>query len=106
MQRKMTSYAKGMSGNDINLLYDVVCKKYKEFKEFYRLVEFFSDKIRSLKYEFTSDTDLKVNLNIEDGINTKEVFNNILGRVESSVFPYDCDVKQDKNKIKIRISSK
>ena len=61
----MSEYAVEMSGSNIDALELLVCKKYKTFKHFYRLVEEKSDEITSLSYEMTNETSLHVILETE-----------------------------------------
>ena len=90
MERRMTAFASSMVGNDMDLLYDVVCKKYKKFKLFYRLVEELSDLILSLKYEFSSDTSLYVSMLMEKGVSHKEIICSLESKIDStSLYAYN-----------------
>lgn len=104
MERKMTTFASNMVGDNIELLYDVVCKKFKKFKLFYRLVEELSEDIKSLKYEFSSDTSLNVSMTMDKGVNHDEIIKYLDEKIESSDL-YTYNIVSEGNKIKISIEA-
>jgi len=104
MERRMTVFATSMVGNDIDLLYDLVCKKFKKFKLFYKLVEELSESILSLKYEFSSDTSLYVSMVMNKDVTHKEIISELENRIDSSSL-YTYNIVSDGKKIKISIST-
>jgi len=104
MERRMTTFAASMVGDDIDLLYDVICKKYKKFKLFYRLVEDLSDSIQSLEYEFSSDTSLVVDMTMEKGVNLKDTTKSLKNKIDSTSL-YTCDIVSEGKTIKISIEA-
>lgn len=104
MERRMTVFAHNMVGDDIDLLYDVVCKKYKKFKLFYRLVEELSDSIHSLKYEFSSDTSLYVSMKMDKGVDSEEIVSSLESKIDSTSL-YTYNIVSEGNKIKISITA-
>ena len=104
MERRMSTFASNMVGDNIDLLYDLVCKKYTKFKLFYRLVEEISDSILTLKYDFSSDTSLYVSMTMDKGVKTKEVISDLERKIDSSSL-YTYNIVSDGKKIKISITA-
>ena len=100
----MTIFAASMVEDDIDLLYDLVCKKYKKFKAFYRLVEELSESIVSLKYEFSSDTSLYVSMTIDKGLKHKEFISELESKIDSTSL-YTYNIVSEGKKVKIIISA-
>ena len=103
MERKMTIFAKHMVEDNIELLYDLVCKKYKKFKLFYRLVESISDDIQTLEYEFTSDTSLHVSILPNDDVDVIELIGTLQTKFNTTDYMYTLSSKG--RKVKIIITS-
>jgi hypothetical protein len=55
MKKSLTEYASAISGSDIDILEELVCKKYRKFIRAFRILEDKSDSIKSMKYEVTED---------------------------------------------------
>lgn len=104
MERRMSAYASGMVNDDIDLLYDLICRKYKKFKLFYRLVEELSESILSLKYDFSSDTSLYVSMTMVKGLNLKKVISDLEKKIDSTS-SYTYNIVSEGKKVKISIST-
>lgn len=104
MERRMTAFASSMVGDDIDLLYDLVCKKYTKFKLFYRLVEELSEYILSLKYEFSSDTSLYVSMTMDKGVKHKEIISELERKIDSTSL-YTYNIVSEGKKVKISINT-
>lgn len=102
MKRKMTSFVKDMSDSDLDILYDIICRKYKKFICFYRMVEDFSDSILKLKYSFSSKTSLDVTAHLADDCDVDEFISSIRERILSS---YTCNINSDGQKVTIEIEA-
>lgn len=104
MKRCMTTYAREMVGSndEMDLLYAILCEKYKNFIHFFRLVEDYSENIHSLDYDDSKKNSLKISITMEKGMDLKEVTTVLCNRAQSSDL-YTCAINTDKKKIFIEL---
>jgi hypothetical protein len=105
MERKMTTFAREISGCDIDLLYTIICKKYKNFIQFYRLVEDMAENIDSLKYEFSSDSSLYVSMTMKKGTDIKDTVSKLESKIDSTGL-YTYNIMSEGKKVKIEVNKK
>jgi len=102
MKRCMTDYAGNLCNyDDIDILYKVICLKYKRFIDFYRLVEESSDYIESLDYDDSDKDSLNIIMTLNNNDKINEIYDNIKERSES----YNATISLNKGTIFIELSN-
>ena len=66
MKASLSEYMKSLSGSELSILEEVICKKYRKFMNFFSLVKDFSDNIVSLKYNFADENTLDIELTLKN----------------------------------------
>ena len=66
MKASLSEYMKELSGNELSILEEVISKKYRKFINFFNLVSEYSEDIVSLKYNFTTESILDVELMMQN----------------------------------------
>lgn len=66
MKASLSEYMKSLSGSELSILEEVISKKYRKFMKFFSLVSDFSDNILSLKYNFTDQNTLDIELGLKN----------------------------------------
>lgn len=100
MKASLTEYIKQLSGNELSILEEIISKKYRKFINFFSLVQDISDDIISLKYNFTDDSTLDIELGLKKSV-SKDMKDDIFKELELS--GYKIEMKKSNKKLKMII---
>lgn len=100
MEESLTSYASELSGTDIDLLEEIIGKKYKKFIKFFAIFRDQSEYIKKMDYEFTDDTDLTVHVTFTKSVSLDDKKEMIANMEEAG---YKITSKIDGKKVKLKI---
>ena len=72
MKKSLTEYASALSNSRMEVLEELICKKYRKFIRFFRLMKDYSEYITKLDYEFTDKDTLSINVSFKKSIKLDE----------------------------------
>lgn len=77
MKRTYTDYLNELSGNRMDVLEELITKKYRKFRKFYKIVSKHSSDIAHVSYRFSQDSSLDIDITVNPGIDIDEFINDI-----------------------------
>lgn len=97
MKASLSEYMKEISGNELSILEEIISKKYRKFMNFFSLVKDYSDEIVSIKYNFTENTVLDLELSMK-GKTKKELKKDMIQEMMDSGYKVEsrCTAKKIK----------
>lgn len=101
MKKSLTDYAASLSGSNIEILEEIIEKKYRKFVKFFNLMKDYTDSISKLEYEFSDETTLSVKITFTKSVKLDEKKELIAGWSKSG---YDVDYDISGKKMKLVIT--
>lgn len=101
MKKSLTDYAASLSGSNIEILEEIIEKKYRKFVKFFNLMKDYTDSISKLEYEFSDETTLSVKITFTKSVKLDEKKELIAGWSKSG---YDVDYIISGKKMKLVIT--
>ena len=65
MKASLSEYMKALSGDQFSILEEIIQHKYRKFMSFFDLINEYSDDIESMKYNFTDQNTLDIELSMK-----------------------------------------
>lgn len=62
MNKSLTDYAASLSGSNIEILEEIIKKKYRKFVKFFNLMADYTEFISKFEYEFSDESTLSINV--------------------------------------------
>lgn len=100
MKKSLTDYAASLSGSNIEILEEIIEKKYRKFVKFFNLMKDYTDAISKLEYEFSDETTLSVKMSFTKSVKLDEK-KELISDWEKSGYNVDYDISGKKMKIVI-----
>lgn len=100
MKKSLTDYAASLSGSNIEILEEIIEKKYRKFVKFFNLMKDYTDSISKIEYEFSDETTLSVKINFTKSVKLDDKKELIDGWFKAG---YRIDYKIDGKKMKVVI---
>lgn len=98
MKASLTTFISNLSDDNFEVFEEIVLHKYKKFIKFYWLVKPYSEEITKMKYNFSSQNILDVDITF-----TKKIDMSIIEE-KLNESEYDVECKIEKNKMKLNIT--
>ena len=98
MKASLSEYMKALSGDQFSILEEIIQHKYRKFMSFFDLINEYSDDIESMKYNFTDQNTLDIELSMK----AKRSLKNELIEVMKDA-GYKIDYKVTNKKMKLLI---
>ena len=100
MKKSLTDYAASLSGSNIEILEEIIAKKYRKFVKFFNLMKDYTDDISKIEYEFSDDATLSIKIEFSKSVKLDDKKELIAGWKKSG---YDIDYKISGKKMKLVI---
>lgn len=81
MKASLSEYIKALSGEQFSILEELIQHKYRKFMSFFNLIYEYSDDIEKMKYNFTDQNTLDIELSMKTKRTLKEEMINELSNV-------------------------
>lgn len=72
MKKSLTDYAASLSGSNIEILEEIIEKKYRKFVKFFNLMKDYTDDISKIEYEFSDETTLSIKATFKKSVTLDE----------------------------------
>ena len=72
MKKSLTDYAASLSGSNIEILEEIIEKKYRKFLKFFNLMKDYTECISKLEYQFSDNATLSVKMSFKKSVKLDE----------------------------------
>lgn len=103
MKKTYTDYLNGLSGNRMDILEELIGRKYKKFRKFYKLVSKRSSDISFVSYLFSESDSLEIEITVNPNVDSSEFVKDISKNIDDK---YDIEISYQTKVIFISISLK
>lgn len=100
MKKSLTDYAASLSGSNIEILEEIIDKKYRKFVKFFNLMKDYTDDISKIEYEFSDDTTLSVKIEFTKSVKLDDK-KELISSWEQSGYQIDYTISGKKMKVEI-----
>lgn len=101
MKQSLSEYASSLANSDIDVLEDLISKKYRKFIKFFALIRDFSEYIQKLDYEFDADDVLSVKITFSKQVDLDDK-KELISDMKKSGYKVDSDISGKKMKLTIK----
>lgn len=77
MKQSYTDYLNELSGNRMDILEELITKKYKKFRKFYKIVSKYSSDIAHISYRFSEEDSLDIDITVNSNVDIDKFLHHI-----------------------------
>ena len=100
MKASLSEYMKALSGNQFSILEEIISSKYRKFMLFFDLIKEYSKDIDKMRYNFTDESTLDIELGMKNSIK-RSLKEDLISEMLSSGYEVKSEISGKKMKLTI-----